>query len=71
MSCGVNTFLFLGTISAIMTRFFTTVASALTGLILGILASVVLQAVLLILVLSSVAVGKFETKRVSAVGLDG
>ena len=56
MSCGVNTFLFLGAIGAVMTRFSTTVASALTGLILGILARVVLQAVLLILVLSSVAV---------------
>ena len=56
MSYGVNTFLFLGAIGAVMTRFSTTVASALTGLILGILARVVLQAVLLILVLSSVAV---------------
>ena len=56
MSCGVNTFLFLGAIGAVMTRFSTTVASALTGLILRILAKVVLQAVLLILVLSSVAV---------------
>ena len=56
MLCGVNTFLFLGAIGAVMTRFSTTVALALTGLILGILASVVLQAVLLILVLSSVAV---------------
>ena len=56
MSYGVNTFLFLRAISAVMTRFSTTVASALTGLILGILARVVLQAVLLILVLSSVAV---------------
>ena len=52
----MNMFLFLRAIGAIMTRFFTTVASALTGLILGILARVVLQAVLLILVLSSVAV---------------
>ena len=56
MSCGVNTFLFLRAIGAVMTRFSTTVASALTRLILGILASVVLQAVLLILVFSSVAV---------------
>ena len=56
MSCGVNTFLFLGAIGAVMTRFSTTVASALTGLIFRILARVVLQAVLLILVLSSVAV---------------
>ena len=56
MSCGVNTFLFLGAIGTVMTQFSTTVASALTGLILGILASVVLQAVFLILVISSVAV---------------
>ena len=56
MSCSVNMFLFLEAIGVIMTRFSTTVVSALTGLILGILARVVLQAVLLILVLSSVAV---------------
>ena len=56
MSCGMNTFLFLGAIGAVMTQFSTTVASALTGLILGILARMVLQAVLSILVLSSVAV---------------
>ena len=56
MLCCVNMFLFLRAIGAVMTRFSTTVASALTGLILRILARVVLQAVLLILVLSSMAV---------------
>ena len=56
MLCGMNTFLFLGAIGAVITWFSTTIASALTGLILRILARVVLQAVFLILVFSSIAV---------------
>ena len=56
MSDSVDALLFLGAISAVMTWFSTTIASALSQLVFRILAGAVLSAVLSVSVLSLIAV---------------